>query len=61
MKIWHLKIKYTLRRVGDPQKLVASSAKIKRILGWSPKLSSLEKIIEDAYNWHKSNLFNSLN
>ena len=29
-----IKIKYTLRREGDPPKLVASSAKIKKILGW---------------------------
>ncbi|GKX65772.1 UDP-glucose 4-epimerase GalE [Inconstantimicrobium mannanitabidum] len=43
------------RRAGDPSKLVASSAKAKEILGWVPKKTSVEKIIQDAWNWHKNN------
>lgn len=43
------------RRAGDPSKLVASSAKAREILGWSPKKTSVEKIIQDAWNWHKNN------
>lgn len=43
------------RRAGDPSKLVASSKKAKEILGWSPTKTSVEKIIEDAWNWHKNN------
>lgn len=43
------------RRAGDPSKLVASSKKSKEILGWSPTKTSVEKIIEDAWNWHKNN------
>jgi len=43
------------RRAGDPSKLVASSAKAREILGWSPSKTSVEKIIEDAWNWHKNN------
>ncbi|WP_175640180.1 UDP-glucose 4-epimerase GalE [Metabacillus schmidteae] len=41
------------RRAGDPAVLIASSEKAKKILGWKPKFDSLEKIISDAWNWHK--------
>ena len=41
------------RRPGDPPRLVASYEKIKKILGWEPKYSDLETIIETAWNWHK--------
>lgn len=43
------------RREGDPSKIVASSKKAKTTLGWNPKLSSLEKILETAYKWHLNN------
>lgn len=43
------------RRSGDPAVLIASSEKAKRILGWQPKHNSFEKIIADAWNWHKEN------
>lgn len=43
------------RRAGDPAILIASSEKAKRILGWKPQFDSLEKIITDAWNWHKNN------
>ncbi|GAG23895.1 unnamed protein product, partial [marine sediment metagenome] len=39
------------RRLGDPAVLVASSEKIKRILGWNPKYD-LRNIIETAWKWH---------
>ena len=39
------------RRPGDPAVLVASSAKINRILGWQAKNSSLEQMIKDAWQW----------
>lgn len=42
------------RRAGDPAKLVASSEKAVHELKWTPKYNSLEKIIETAWNWHKS-------
>lgn len=41
------------RRAGDPAVLIASSAKAKEILGWSPKHDSLEEIIATAWKWHK--------
>lgn len=41
------------RRAGDPAVLIASSTKAKEILGWTPKLDSLEEIIATAWKWHK--------
>lgn len=43
------------RRAGDPTRLVASSEKATRILGWNPEFNNLETIISTAWNWHKSN------
>jgi UDP-glucose 4-epimerase len=42
------------RRPGDPARLVASSDKIKRELGWSPKFPELKTIIKTAWDWHSS-------
>jgi UDP-glucose 4-epimerase len=42
------------RRAGDPAVLVASSEKIKRELGWKPRYTDLEGIVESAWNWRKS-------
>jgi UDP-glucose 4-epimerase len=41
------------RRLGDPARLVASSEKIKKELGWDPKYPDLETIIETAWQWHR--------
>jgi UDP-glucose 4-epimerase len=41
------------RRPGDPPRLIASSEKIKRELGWRSKFQSLEAIIESAWKWHE--------
>ncbi|MFL6541545.1 MAG: UDP-glucose 4-epimerase GalE [Chthoniobacterales bacterium] len=41
------------RRAGDPPRLIASSEKIKRELGWSPKFQQLDAIIESAWQWHQ--------
>jgi len=40
------------RRPGDPARLVASSAKARRELGWAPRRDRLETIIETAWRWH---------
>lgn len=40
------------RRAGDPSVLIASSEKAKRILGWNPTRTNIERIIKDAWNWH---------
>lgn len=42
----------TPRRAGDPARLVASSEKARRVLGWNPVHDSLEEIIASAWNWH---------
>ena len=39
------------RRAGDPAVLIASSKKIKRELGWSPKFQDLKLIIQSAWHW----------
>lgn len=42
------------RREGDPARLVASSAKIRRELGWSPAHDDLRDILASAWEWHKT-------
>ena len=42
------------RRPGDSARLVASSEKIKRELGWKPEHDNLHEIIASAWQWHKS-------
>jgi hypothetical protein len=42
------------RRVGDPPRLVASSRRARRDLGWSPRESSLEQMLADAWAWKLS-------
>jgi UDP-glucose 4-epimerase len=42
------------RRPGDSARLVASSEKIKRELGWKPEHDNLYKIISSAWEWHQS-------
>ena len=45
------KVSYEMgaRRTGDPAALMAYSEKAKELLGWQPKHSSLENIIESTY------------
>lgn len=49
------KIKYEIapRRAGDVAVLVASSKKIHRELGWTPRFT-LEDMLRDAWEWHKT-------
>jgi UDP-glucose 4-epimerase len=42
------------RRPGDPARLVASSEKICRELGWKPQYPELKDILSTAWEWHKS-------
>lgn len=42
------------RRGGDPDSLIASSAKAREVLGWEPKFDNIEKIIETAWAWHST-------
>ncbi|MBN2264233.1 MAG: UDP-glucose 4-epimerase GalE [Candidatus Aminicenantes bacterium] len=40
------------RRPGDVAVLLASKARAVEVLGWRPRLSSLETIVETAWRWH---------
>jgi UDP-glucose 4-epimerase len=42
------------RRPGDPPALVASSARAREVLGWSPSRSSLDTIIDSALEWTRA-------
>ncbi|MEE8142779.1 MAG: UDP-glucose 4-epimerase GalE [Planctomycetota bacterium] len=41
------------RRPGDPPVLVASNDKARQVLGWRPKYSDMEEILQTAWNWHR--------
>ncbi|HEX5419143.1 MAG TPA: UDP-glucose 4-epimerase GalE [Gammaproteobacteria bacterium] len=40
------------RRPGDPAELVADAAQARAVLGWEPRYSALETIVETAWRWH---------
>lgn len=42
------------RRPGDPAALYASSGRLQRELGWRPKYTDLQHIVEHAWQWHRS-------
>lgn len=50
-KVSGREVPYTMapKRAGDPPRLVASSEKIRAELGWTPRLGSLERIVETAW------------
>jgi len=41
------------RREGDPPRLVASNVRAQERLGWRPECSGLERIVSDAFAWHR--------
>ena len=43
----------TERRPGDPPKLVGSSEKAMRVLGWRPRFADIDVIVKHAWNWHQ--------
>jgi len=45
----------TPRRAGDAPRLVASSERIRRELGWEPKIPNIHDIIASAWEWHRAN------
>ncbi len=42
------------RRAGDPPALIADPSKANAALGWKPRHSELECIVETAWKWHKA-------
>lgn len=41
------------RRAGDPAILIASNDKIRKTIGWTPQYSDIDRIIQDAWSWHR--------
>jgi len=48
-------VRLAARRPGDPARLVASSEKARRELGWQPRYTNIRAIIETAWQWHSRN------
>lgn len=48
-----LPVKESPRRAGDPPWLVADAAKIKKVLGWTPRHDDLDEIVRTAYRWEQ--------
>jgi UDP-glucose 4-epimerase len=42
------------RRPGDPAALIADATKLRTTLGWAPRYSDLDTMIESAWAWHTS-------
>ena len=42
------------RRPGDPAKLVGSSKKARRVLGWKPVYGDIDTIVAHAWKWHEN-------
>ena len=47
-------IRFQDRRPGDPPRLVADPGKARTLLDWRTGHSSLDEIVESAWNWHRS-------
>jgi UDP-glucose 4-epimerase len=46
-------VRLSPRRAGDPAQLVASSARIRAVLGWVPQFEDLDKIVAQALAWER--------
>lgn len=44
-------VKEAKRRPGDPARLFAAKNKAKEVLGWEPRYTSLQDILQTAWNW----------
>ena len=42
------------RRPGDCTKLVSGSTRAETELGWTPEMSTLERMVSDAWRWHQT-------
>jgi UDP-glucose-4-epimerase GalE len=42
------------RRAGDPAILVAQANRAREVLGWTPRFTKLEDVVETAWQWHRS-------
>jgi UDP-glucose 4-epimerase len=46
------------RRAGDPEALIAYSAKARELLGWNVQFGDLDTMVSSALKWHKTNTGN---
>ncbi|MCK4650615.1 UDP-glucose 4-epimerase GalE [Candidatus Babeliales bacterium] len=51
-----MKIEICDRRPGDVDILIADSSKIKKVLGWIPKYSDLDFILQTAWEWEQKKI-----
>ena len=42
------------RRPGDPPELVADARSAREVLGWQPRYTTIEAIVETAWRWHQA-------
>lgn len=49
----HIPVVYAEKRAGDPARLIADSSLARAMLGWEPKYTNLNSIIEHAWQWEK--------
>ncbi len=45
------------RRDGDPATLVAASDRAREVLGWKPRYTDIEAILETAWRWHRAPVY----
>jgi UDP-glucose 4-epimerase len=48
-----IRAEHAARRAGDPAVLVASCARARRVLGWTPQRSDIATIVRDAWRWEQ--------
>ena len=48
-----IKVEIGARRAGDPAQLIASSEKVRSVLGWKPRFTDVEQVIGTAWRWHE--------
>ena len=46
-----IRVSRSPRRPGDPARLIASSERIRKELGWKPRYTDLDAIVETAWRW----------
>lgn len=42
------------RRPGDPPELIADARLARELLGWTPRYTTIESIVETAWRWHQA-------
>lgn len=50
---YSLNAKYSARRAGDPESIIANNSKIINILNWNPQHDNLEEILKSSLEWEK--------